>query len=105
MLIYYTLGVAGLFAHLQSSRSVIHLTPAGFGFRRQFFSRILKVAALSSAQILVINTTLIVISAFVARFGVEALAGYGLAPRLELLISSLVLAFGVGTTTMVGICV
>jgi Na+-driven multidrug efflux pump len=98
-------GVAGLIAHLQSSRSVIHLTAAGFVFRWQFLSRILKVAALSSTQILVINATLIVITAFVARFGVGALAGYGLASRLELLISSLVLAFGIGTTTMVGICV
>lgn len=95
-------GVAGLIAHLQSSRSVIHLTAAGFVFRWQF---LLKVAALSSTQILVINATLIVITAFVARFGVGALAGYGLASRLELLISSLVLAFGIGTTTMVGICV
>ena len=57
------------------------------------------------AQIVVINVTLIVITAFVARFGIEALAGYGLASRLELLISSSVLAFGLGTTTKVGICV
>jgi Na+-driven multidrug efflux pump len=53
------------------------------------------------AQIVVINVTLIVITAFVARFGIEALAGYGLASRLELLISSSVLAFGLGTTTKV----
>jgi len=56
-------------------------------------------------QILVTSIALIAITAFVARFGVEALAGYGLASRLELLIYSLVLALGVGTTTMVGICV
>jgi putative MATE family efflux protein len=105
MLLYYILGVIGLILHLQSSRSVIHLTAAGFNLRWQLFSRILKVATLSSAQIVVINITLIVITAFVARFGVEALAGYGLASRLELLVSSLVLGFGVGTTTMVGICV
>ena len=37
--------------------------------------------------------------------GTEALAGYGLASRMELLIYSLVLAFGAGATTMVGICV
>ena len=77
MLVYYTLGVIGLVAHLQSSRSIIHLTAAGLGLQWQLFSRILKVAALSSAQIVVINVTLIVITAFVARFGVEALAGYG----------------------------
>jgi Na+-driven multidrug efflux pump len=105
MLIYYTLGVLGLIAHLQSSRSVIHLTPFSFALQWQLFARILRVAALSSAQLVVINIVLIAITAYVARFGIEALAGYGLASRLELLISSLVLGFAVGTTTMVGICV
>jgi len=41
----------------------------------QLFFPVLKVAALSSAQIVVINVTLIVITAMVARFGVEALSG------------------------------
>lgn len=105
MLIYYALGIVGLIAHLQSSRSIIHLTPFSFALRWEFFARILKVAALSSAQLVVSNVILIAITAYVARFGIGALAGYGLASRLELLISSLVLGFGVGTTTMVGICV
>ena len=62
-------------------------------------------ASPSCLQILVTNASLPAITAFVARFGTAALAGYGLASRLELLVSSLVLAFGVGTTTMVGISV
>jgi putative MATE family efflux protein len=105
MLIYYMLGVLGLIAHLQSSRSIIHLAPFSFALQWPLFARILKVAALSSAQLVVSNVVLIAITAYAARFGIEALAGYGLASRLELLISSLVLGFGVGTTTMVGICV
>ena len=71
----------------------------------QLFSIIMKVALLSSLQILVSNVALIAITAYVAHFGIEALAGYGLAARVELLISSVVLALGVGTTTMVGTCV
>jgi Na+-driven multidrug efflux pump len=51
------------------------------------------------------NVALIAITAYVAHFGIEALAGYGLAARVELLISSMVLALGLGTTTMVGTCV
>jgi putative MATE family efflux protein len=105
MLTYYAFGVIGMVAHLQSEKSAVHLRLSGFRLQRQLFYRILKVATLSSVQILVTSVALIAITAFVARFGVEALAGYGLASRLELLISSLVLAFGVGTTTMVGICV
>jgi len=105
MLTYYTFGVIGMVAHLQSARSTVHLTLSGLRPQRHLFYRILKVASLSSVQILVTSIALIAITAFVARFGVEALAGYGLASRLELLIYSLVLALGVGTTTMVGICV
>ena len=105
MLIYYTLGVVGLLMHLQSEKSAIHLSLAGLRPRWQYFARILGVASLSSTQILITNGALIAITAYAARFGVEALAGYGLASRLELLIYSTVLALGVGTTTMVGTCV
>jgi putative MATE family efflux protein len=105
MLIYYTMGVIGLVIHLQSAKSPIHLTFSDFRPQWQLFSRILKVALLSSLQILVSNVALIAITAYVAHFGTEALAGYGLAARVELLISSMVLALGVGTTTMVGTCV
>jgi putative MATE family efflux protein len=105
MLIYYTMGVIGLVVHLQSAKSPIHLAFSDFRPQWQLFSRILKVALLSSLQILVSNVALIAITAYVAHFGIEALAGYGLAARVELLISSMVLALGVGTTTMVGTCV
>jgi putative MATE family efflux protein len=105
MLIYYTMGVIGLVVHLQSAKSPIHLAFSDFRPRWQLFSRILKVALLSSLQILVSNVALIAITAYVAHFGIEALAGYGLAARVELLISSMVLPLGVGTTTMVGTCV
>jgi Na+-driven multidrug efflux pump len=105
MLGYYALGVVGMLVHLQSAKSPIHLTLVDFRLRWDLLSRILKVASLSSMQILITNAALIAITAYIARFGVEALAGYGLASRVELLISSLVLAFGVGTTTMLAACV
>jgi putative MATE family efflux protein len=105
MLTYYTIGVIGLLVHLQSAKSPVHLTLSDFQPRWRLFSIILKVALLSSLQILVSNVALIAITAYVAHFGIEALAGYGLAARVELLISSMVLALGVGTTTMVGTCV
>jgi len=105
MLTYYTIGVIGLLVHLQSAKSPVHIALSDFQPRWQLFSIILKVAVLSSLQILVSNVALIAITAYVAHFGIEALAGYGLASRVELLISSMVLALGVGTTTMVGTCV
>jgi Na+-driven multidrug efflux pump len=86
MLSYYTIGVVALIVHLQSRRSILHLTLAGFELRRDLFERILKVGAVSSLQIVVANLILAAITALVAHFGIEALAGYGLASRLELLI-------------------
>jgi MATE family, multidrug efflux pump len=105
MLTYYTLGVVWMVWHLQSNASPVHLRLRGFEFRQELAWRILKVALPSSVQMLVANIALLAVTALVARFGTEALAGYGLASRLELLVSSLVLAFGVGTTTLVGTCV
>jgi len=105
MLTYYTLGVIAMIAHLKSAKSTLQLSLASFRPQWELCYRILKVATLSSAQLVVTSIAAIAVTAFVGRFGVEALAGYGLASRLELLIFSLVLAFGVGTTTMVGICV
>jgi putative MATE family efflux protein len=105
MLSYYTIGVVALIVHLQSRTSILHLTLAGFELRRDLFERILKVGAVSSLQIVVANLILAAITALVAHFGIEALAGYGLASRLELLIFPVLLAWGVGTTTMVGTCV
>ena len=52
MLTYYTFGVIGMVAHLQSARSPVHLTLCGLRLQRQLFYRILKVASLSSVQIL-----------------------------------------------------
>src|ERR1700754_3790600 len=105
MLTYYTFGVIGMVVHLQSSRRAVHLTLSGFRLQWPIFQRILKVGALSSGPVLAPSAALLAIPAFVARFGVEALAGYALASRLELLISSLLLAFGVSTTTALGNCV
>jgi putative MATE family efflux protein len=105
MLTYYSMGVLWMIAHLQSANSSIHLRLTGLKLQWPLFMRILRVASPSSTQILVTNAALLATTAFAARFGTEALAGYGLASRLELMVSSLVLAFGVGTTTMVGISV
>ena len=102
MLSYYALGVVGMIMHLQSG-SPIRLNLSGLRPQWPLFVRILRVASPSCLQILVTNVALLMITAFVARFGTESLAGYGLASRLELLVSSMVLAIGVGTTTMVGI--
>jgi putative MATE family efflux protein len=105
MLSYYMIGVVALIVHLQSRSSILHLSLACFELRWDLLNRLLRVGTLSSLQIIVANLILAAITTLVAYFGVEALAGYGLASRLELLIFPVLLAWGVGTTTMVGTCV
>jgi Na+-driven multidrug efflux pump len=101
MLAYYTLGMVWMVWHLQSAASPVQLRLRGFEVRQELLLRILKVALPSSGQILVASLALFVVTGLAARFGTEALAGYGLASRLELLVSSFVLAFGAATTTLV----
>ena len=65
--------------------------------------RILKVGALSSINVLTSVLTVITITAFMARFGVDVLAGYGIGARLEFLLIPLIFGFGTASTVMVGV--
>jgi Na+-driven multidrug efflux pump len=47
----------------------------------------------------------LVLTALVARFGVEALAGYGIGARLEFLLVPIVFAVGVASVPMVGMAI
>ncbi|MGB0632236.1 MAG: MATE family efflux transporter, partial [Alphaproteobacteria bacterium] len=46
---------------------------------------------------------IIIITAFMARFGVDVLAGYGVGSRLEFLIIPLIFGFGAASTALVGV--
>jgi putative MATE family efflux protein len=63
--------------------------------QRQYAFDILRIAIPSAANTLVTNTTFIVLTALVAPFGSEAIAGYGAGGRLEYLLIPIV--FGVGS--------
>jgi putative MATE family efflux protein len=75
-------------------------SPARLGYRSlvprwRFVSEILRVAVPSAASTLLTNLTFIILTALVAPFGSEAIAGYGAGGRLEYLLIPLV--FGVGS--------
>jgi putative MATE family efflux protein len=63
--------------------------------RWRYVSEILRVAVPSAASTLVTNLTFLILTALVAPFGAEAIAGYGAGGRLEYLLIPLV--FGVGS--------
>ncbi len=63
--------------------------------RWRYASTILRIAVPSAASTLLTNLTFIILTALVAPFGPEAIAGYGAGGRLEYLLIPLV--FGVGS--------
>lgn len=64
---------------------------------------ILRVGALASVNSFCTLAAVIVITAFMARLGVDVLAGYGIGSRLEFLIIPLVFGFGAAATALVGV--
>jgi Na+-driven multidrug efflux pump len=85
-----------------------HLRPGGAAKARLRWSsaianypvinNILKVGAVSCVGPIQTNLTIMIITAAVARFGQEALAGYGIGARLEMLLVNI--AFGVGIASV-----
>jgi Na+-driven multidrug efflux pump len=78
-------------------------TLIGPGLRWSIFREILIVGVPGSVTTLITNLTTVVMIGLVGRFGVVALAGYGIGARLEYLIGPVAFGIGSGLTTMVGV--
>jgi Na+-driven multidrug efflux pump len=57
----------------------------------------------SAAGTIIANLTVVTATGFVTGFGADALAGYGLASRLDYLLIPLLFAIGTASVTMVGV--
>jgi Na+-driven multidrug efflux pump len=68
----------------------------------ELFGDILKVGAVSALSPFISVLTVLILTRLVARFGTEALAGYGIGARLEFLLVPIVFAVGVACVPMVG---
>lgn len=90
---------------LRSGLARVTLKLRGVALTRDMFFDILKVGALAAFSPLQTVLTVLVLTALVARFGVETLAGYGIGARLEFLLVPIVFAVGVGSVPMVGMAI
>ena len=81
----------------------VKLARHAFGFEREYFHDILKVALPASLSPVLTVLTIMSLTGLVSRFGPEALAGYGIGSRLEFLLVPLVFGIGAAMTSMVGI--
>ena len=101
VVIYYILAAIVLMLYLRSPRSFLKLKVVPLSSR--LFKDILGVGLLSAIGTLQVNLTVTFVTAAVGRFGADAIAGYGIASRLDYIQIPLLFGLGTAMVTMVGI--
>jgi MATE family, multidrug efflux pump len=100
-LILFNVGATvALVLYMRRSHSPVRLEPARLEWR--LFKDILQVGLLSAIGTIVANLTVVIATGFVGSFGRDAIAGYGLASRLDYILIPLLFALGTASVTMVG---
>lgn len=98
---FFNVGSAlALTFYLRSSRSPIRLGAAPL--ERRLFREILKVGFPSALGTVVANLAVVVTTGLVGAYGRDAIAGYGLASRLDYILIPLLFALGTASVTLVG---
>ncbi|MBL0730892.1 MATE family efflux transporter [Piscinibacter sp. HJYY11] len=99
-------GAAIYLAHrLMRADARVRLHWRGVKLQKAMFFDILKVGGLACLSPLQSVATVILITALVARTGVEALAGYAIGSRLEFLLIPIAFGIGVAAVPMVGMAI
>jgi putative MATE family efflux protein len=98
----YALRALVLGAFVFGRRAEIRLADRPLTLQARLFWDILRVGLPGSINTLMTNVNVIAVTSLVAPSGIPALAGYGLAARLEYLLIPLVFGFGTALVTMVG---
>ncbi len=88
--------------YASSRRSKGGLSIGWTSLQRHHFADILRVGFLGSINTILTNANVAAVTGLVGSFGIYALAGYGLASRLEYLLIPLVFGLGSALVTMVG---
>jgi len=100
VVIYYALATVVLMAYMRSTRSPVRLVRTRLEWR--LFKDILSVGGISAIGTVQANLTVAIVTAMAGAFGTDALAGFGLASRLDYLLIPLLFGLGTATVTMVG---
>ncbi len=101
-LVAFTGAALALFVYLRSSRARLPLRIDRELVTRARIAEIMRVGAVAMLSPLLSVTTVLVLTALVARFGPEALAGYGIGVRFEFLLIPIAFSVGVACVPMVG---
>lgn len=98
---YYVVSAVALVLYLRSSRSPLKLKAVPLELR--LFKDILGVGLLSAIGTVQVNLTVTLVTAAVGHFGTDAIAGFGIASRLDYLQIPIIFGLGTAIVTMVGI--
>ncbi|HET7343004.1 MAG TPA: MATE family efflux transporter [Methylomirabilota bacterium] len=99
---YYVLGALVLIGYLVAGHGLVRLALGDLRLRAALFREILRVGAPGALNTIQANLTVVLLTGLVGPFGGLALAGYGVAARLEYLQIPLVFGLGSALVTMVG---
>lgn len=91
-----------LFLYLRSARSPLRLHLHARLLTRVRVGEIMRVGAIAMLSPFLSVSTILTLTALVAAFGPEALAGYGIGVRLEFLLIPIAFSVGVASVPMVG---
>lgn len=101
LVVCHGLAALYLFLHILSSHSGVKLRATTLQWSP--FNDIMKVSGIGLINSLTIVATVVVVTGYIAKYGTEALAGYGLGSRLELMLVPIVFGIGGALTAAVGI--
>ena len=99
------LGAAYLLMYLLSGKARVQLRMRHTRLRWPLARDILRVGAVACISPLQTVLTILILTRLVARFGTDALAGYGIGTRLEFLLVPIAFAVGVASVPMVGMAI
>ena len=98
--LYYCAATLAMLLYMASGRSGLRLSLARL--RWPLFRDILKVGLLAALNTVQLNLTVMLVTAAVGRFGVDAIGGYGTASRLDYVLVPILFGLGTAILTMVG---
>jgi len=104
LLIFYAGGAAVLAAAVWSGRNLLRPRLAGTRLAWGPMREILRIGAPAALTTVLANLTVAVVTSLIADDGADAIAGYGLAARLDYLLIPLVFGLGAPLVAMVGTC-
>jgi putative MATE family efflux protein len=102
VLSYYLAAAVALISFMRTRASVVRLS---FDLRRiewRLLVDVLRVGGLSALGTIQANLTVVLVTGAVGLFGTQAIAGYGIASRLDYVLIPLLFGLGTGVLTMVG---